>query len=60
MGLADDQLPIYIYNMRRLGYPPGHFQALTDDSSGIAMFGNDGRGMVGWVGGYLYSVYYSV
>ena len=44
MGLADDQLPIYIYNMRRLGYPPGHLQALTDDYSGIAMFGKDGRG----------------
>ena len=43
LGISDNQLPMYIYNMRSLGYPPGHQHALTVDTSGLSMFDKHGE-----------------
>ena len=47
LGIRDDQLPPYIYQMRNLGYPPGHLRAAEMATSGLTMFGKDGRGKNG-------------
>ena len=37
-------MPPYIYQMRLLGYPPGHMLGAQVDESGISMFDKDGNG----------------
>ena len=45
LGLQDSQLPLYIYKMRVMGYPPGWMmEAQTNDAPVLAMFGKDGNG----------------
>ncbi|ESO96212.1 hypothetical protein LOTGIDRAFT_239373 [Lottia gigantea] len=44
MGITPSQLPLYIYKMRVLGYPPGWLvRAKKGYSSGIVIFDKDGR-----------------
>ncbi|XP_046365702.2 zinc finger CCHC domain-containing protein 8-like [Haliotis rufescens] len=43
MGLGPRQLPMHIYRMRMLGYPPGWLKEAEVDSSGLIMFDKDGR-----------------
>ena len=38
LGLKNDQLPPYIYNMRKLGYPPGWLRDAEIRQSGISLF----------------------
>lgn len=44
MGLREDQLPSYIYQMRVHGYPPGHLFDAKIEGSGISLFDRHGRG----------------
>ena len=38
-------MPVYIYKMRALGYPPGWMaEAQKTEAPGLAMFGKDGTG----------------
>ena len=41
--MKDDELPAHIYQMRRMGYPPGWLLDAEVDSSGLAMFDKTGR-----------------
>ncbi|XP_046569788.1 LOW QUALITY PROTEIN: zinc finger CCHC domain-containing protein 8-like [Haliotis rubra] len=43
MGLGPRQLPLHIYRMRMLGYPPGWLKEAEVDTSGLIMFDKDGR-----------------
>ncbi|ELU04071.1 hypothetical protein CAPTEDRAFT_225599 [Capitella teleta] len=43
LGLHSDQLPPYIYRMRRLGYPPGHLEEAFKQDSGLTVFDNSGK-----------------
>ena len=43
-GIRENQLPPYIYQMRLLGYPPGHMLDAQIDESGISMFDKHGKG----------------
>lgn len=38
MGLADNELPLYIYRMRMLGYPPGWLEHAKVRASGLNLF----------------------
>jgi zinc finger CCHC domain-containing protein 8 len=44
LGIAHNQLPPYIYQMRHLGYPPGHLEDARQQTSGLSMFGKHGLG----------------
>ena len=46
LGLKPNHLPPYIYQMRMLGYPPGHLENARQETSGLAMFGKHGRGVL--------------
>ena len=37
-----------MYQMRLLGYPPGHLFSAKDDESGIALFDKDGNSKQHW------------
>ncbi|XP_054257858.1 zinc finger CCHC domain-containing protein 8 homolog isoform X2 [Macrosteles quadrilineatus] len=43
LGLEKRQIPLHIYNMRRLGYPPGWLLEAKVSHSGISMFDGQGR-----------------
>ncbi|KAL3856467.1 hypothetical protein ACJMK2_011221 [Sinanodonta woodiana] len=43
LGLSEEQLPMYIYKMRAMGYPPGWLQEAQNRTSGLAMFDKDGK-----------------
>ncbi|XP_013403801.1 uncharacterized protein LOC106169056 [Lingula anatina] len=43
LGLHRDELPPYIYQMRILGYPPGHLREAELRTSGLVMFDKHGR-----------------
>ncbi|KAK9504360.1 hypothetical protein O3M35_010711 [Rhynocoris fuscipes] len=43
LGLKKDTLPRYIYNMRRLGYPPGWLEEAKISHSGINMLDSNGE-----------------
>lgn len=43
LGVRNDQLPMFIYRMRSLGYPPGWLLEAKVDHSGIEMFDVDGN-----------------
>lgn len=43
LGLKKDTLPRYIYNMRRLGYPPGWLEEAKIGHSGINMLDSNGE-----------------
>lgn len=43
LGLKPHQLPIHIYRMRVLGYPPGWMEEAKSDP-GLSMFDKDGIG----------------
>ncbi|XP_064620304.1 zinc finger CCHC domain-containing protein 8-like [Lineus longissimus] len=43
MGLRENQLPPYIYQMRVHGYPPGHLFDAKVEGSGICLFDRHGR-----------------
>lgn len=45
LGLSRRQLPRHIYNMRRLGYPPGWMQEAKISHSGISLFDSLGQGI---------------
>ena len=44
LGLKENELPPYIYQMRVLGYPPGHLQHARTSRSQMAIFGSNGEG----------------
>ena len=45
MGINANQLPPYIYQMRVLGYPPGHLEQMNEEvSAGFKMFDTHGKG----------------
>lgn len=43
LGMGKDDLPPYIYQMRMLGYPPGHLEAAKIAGSGLNMSGTKRR-----------------
>ncbi|XP_013778128.1 zinc finger CCHC domain-containing protein 8-like isoform X2 [Limulus polyphemus] len=43
LELQPNQLPPYIYRMRILGYPPGWLKEAEIESSGLMMYGSDGK-----------------
>ncbi|KAK3609011.1 hypothetical protein CHS0354_019825 [Potamilus streckersoni] len=43
LGLSEEKLPIYIYRMRAMGYPPGWLEEAQNRNSGLVMFDKDGR-----------------
>lgn len=45
IGISPEQLPPYIYQMRRIGYPPGHLEDAKAQKSGLSMFDKDGKGL---------------
>jgi len=46
LGIKSNQLPPYIYQMRVFGYPPGHLENARQETSGLAMFGKHGLGVL--------------
>ncbi|EZA56879.1 Zinc finger CCHC domain-containing protein 8-like protein [Ooceraea biroi] len=42
LGLKDNQLPVHIYQMRLLGYPPGWLEEARLQHSGLSLFNSDG------------------
>lgn len=47
LGLHENQIPMYIYKMRALGYPPGWMvEAQKNEAPVLAMFGKDGTGLL--------------
>lgn len=46
LGISTQQLPPYIYQMRILGYPPGHLENAKQSTSGLTMFDKHGQGEV--------------
>lgn len=56
LGLRASQLPPYIYRMRMLGYPPGHLQDAIKETSGLAVFDADGKGLQVDDGFYLIGI----
>lgn len=44
LGISTQQLPPYIYQMRVLGYPPGHLENAKQSTSGLTMFDKHGQG----------------
>lgn len=45
MGLRENQLPMYIYNMRRCGYPPGWLKEARVKKSGLQVFHDNEEGL---------------
>lgn len=43
LGLSEAELPLYIYRMRCLGYPPGHLEEVCRQRSGIVIFEKNKR-----------------
>jgi len=46
LGIQSSQLPPYVYQMRVFGYPPGHLLNARQETSGLAMFGKHGLGVL--------------
>jgi len=46
LGLRDNQLPMYIYNMRRCGYPPGWLREARVKKSGLQVFHDNEEGEI--------------
>lgn len=44
MGLRDNQLPMFVYNMRRCGYPPGWLREARVKKSGLQVFHDNEEG----------------
>jgi zinc finger CCHC domain-containing protein 8 len=44
LGLQENQLPMYIYNMRRCGYPPGWLREARVKKSGLQVFHDNEEG----------------
>jgi hypothetical protein len=44
LGIRDNQLPMYIYNMRRCGYPPGWLREARVKKSGLQVFHDNEEG----------------
>ena len=44
LGLHENQLPMYIYNMRRCGYPPGWLREARVKKSGLQVFHDNEEG----------------
>ncbi|XP_076654586.1 zinc finger CCHC domain-containing protein 8 homolog isoform X1 [Halictus rubicundus] len=42
LGLRENELPLHIYRMRELGYPPGWLEEACLQHSGISLFNSDG------------------
>lgn len=47
LGLQENQLPMYIYNMRRCGYPPGWLREARVKKSGLQVFHDNEEGLFG-------------
>lgn len=45
LGITSYELPPYIYNMRKLGYPLGWLEEIKVSHSGISMFDGSGKGL---------------
>lgn len=43
MNLRDEELPEYIYRMRRLGYPPGWMKEISQNESDLVVFDFEGK-----------------
>jgi len=46
LGIRENQLPIYIYNMRRCGYPPGWLREARVKKSGLQVFHDNEEGEI--------------
>ncbi|CAF3862718.1 unnamed protein product [Adineta steineri] len=46
LGLRDNQIPMYIYNMRRCGYPPGWLREARVKKSGLQVFHDNEEGEI--------------
>lgn len=46
LGLKNNQLPLFIYNMRVIGYPPGWMNEAVFEKSGLSLFDSDGKGII--------------
>ncbi|CAF1607132.1 unnamed protein product, partial [Didymodactylos carnosus] len=46
LGLKEQQLPIYIYNMRKCGYPPGWLREARVKKSGLQVFHDNEEGEI--------------
>lgn len=44
LGINSTELPPYIYQMRIVGYPPGHLENAKRRFSGLTMFDKNGLG----------------
>ena len=42
LGLKDNEIPVHIYRMRTLGYPPGWLEEARLQHSGLTLFNSDG------------------
>ncbi|KAL4711951.1 hypothetical protein ACJJTC_011258 [Scirpophaga incertulas] len=47
LGLMRHEIPLYIYRMRQLGYPPGWLEEARISHSGITMFDSTGAAILG-------------
>jgi len=46
LGLHDNQLPMFVYNMRRCGYPPGWLREARVKKSGLQVFHDNEEGEI--------------
>lgn len=46
LGIRENQLPMYIYNMRRCGYPPGWLREARVKKSGLQVFHDNEEGEI--------------
>lgn len=46
LGLRENQLPMYVYNMRRCGYPPGWLREARVKKSGLQVFHDNEEGEI--------------
>lgn len=44
LGLQQNQLAPFVYQMRMLGYPPGWMEEAKAETSGLAMYDKEGKG----------------
>lgn len=46
LGLKSKDLPVHVFRMRKLGYPPGWLEEAKVSHSGINLFGSDGTAVL--------------
>ena len=46
LGISANQIPVYVYRMRMLGYPPGWLEHAKKQVSGLVLFDKHGKGNI--------------